>query len=122
MTAHHVYLVCPGATLAEVTRFYAEGLGFTPITKPESLQSVSVAWFDAGNLVFHIGYPAGGTVGGAHTALATPDLAAAQARLEAIGAVIDWNVIPMGYPRFTVRDPWNNQFEILPDTIPPRPL
>ncbi len=122
LQAHHCYLICPGADLAQVNRFYADGLGFAPLRKPDALRDFPVAWFDAGNMVFHIGYPAtGGVVGTAHTALATPDLAAAQAKLEAVGAAIDWQVIDMGYPRFYVKDPWGNQFEILPDTVSPRP-
>lgn len=120
-TAHHVYLVCPGATPAEITNFYQNGLGLPPVAKPESLRDVPVVWFDGGGVVFHIGHGKNGVVGTAHTALAVPNLEVAQARLEAVGAMIDWNVIDMGYPRFYTRDPWENQFEILPNSVPPRP-
>jgi catechol 2,3-dioxygenase-like lactoylglutathione lyase family enzyme len=118
MQTHHLYLVAPGATVEEVRRFYVEGLGLTETPKPESLSHVRVIWFEAGPIKFHIGYPEQGAVGDGHTALAADDLDAARQRLATLGYAIDNNVIPMGYPRFYVRDPWNNQFEILPPGLP----
>jgi catechol 2,3-dioxygenase-like lactoylglutathione lyase family enzyme len=118
MQTHHLYLVAPGASVDEVRRFYVEGLGLTEFAKPSSLSHVRVIWFEAGSIKFHVGYPEQGTVGDAHTALAADDLNAARQRLAALGYAIDDNVIPMGYPRFYVRDPWNNQFEILPPGLP----
>jgi len=46
------------------------------------------------------------------------DLDAVRARFIQMGYAVDDNVIPMGYPRFYVRDPWGNQFEILPEGLP----
>ena len=118
MTAHHLYLIAPGASPAEIRRFYGEALGLAEIEKPSSLLGTSVLWFTAGALVLHVGYPANGTVGGGHTALATESVEAARARFLEMGYVVDDNVIPMGYPRFYARDPWGNQFEILPSALP----
>src|SRR5690348_16684412 len=114
MTTHHVYLLAPGASPSEVRRFYGEGLGLPEIATPPSLARVPVLWFNGGPVSFHVGYPAQGDVGGGHTALATEDVAAALSRLQALGYAVDENAIPMGYPRFYARDPWGNQFEILP--------
>ena len=110
--------LAPGATLAEIRRFYGEALGLTETRKPDSLASTPVLWFQAGPIVFHIGHPASGVVGEGHTALAVGDVEAARARFLALGYTVDDTVIPMGYPRFYVQDPWNNQFEVLPDVLP----
>ena len=118
MTAHHLYLLAPGASAAEVRQFYADALGLPEIPKPQSLANASVLWFDAGSVVFHIGYPQSGTVGGGHTALAVEDVEAARARFLRLGLAVDDTVIPMGYPRFYLRDPWGNQFEVLPLGLP----
>lgn len=118
MTAHHIYLMAPGASPDDVRRFYRDALGLAESPKPDSLTHVAVLWFDAGTVKFHVGYPAEGIVGDGHTALATGDLEAVRARLPALGYVVDDTVIPMGYPRFYARDPWGNRFEILPDGLP----
>lgn len=118
MTAHHLYLLAPGATAVEVRQFYADTLGLPEIPKPQSLAGTSVLWFDAGLLVFHIGHPSTGTVGDGHTALAVDSVEDARTRFLERGCRVDDNVIPMGYPRFYLRDPWGNQFEILPASLP----
>ncbi len=117
-TAHHLYLLAPGASADEVRRFYGDALGLREIPKPSSLAPVSVLWFSAGPLVFHVGFPVEGIVGGGHTALAVNDVDAARDRFLGMGYAVDENVIPMGYPRFYVRDSWGNQFEILPVGLP----
>ena len=118
MTAHHLYLVAPGASPAEIRRFYADVLELPEIEKPPSLADTPVLWFDAGAIVFHVGHPTNAVVGSGHTALSVPDVAAARTRLLELGCAVDDNVIPMGYPRFYVSDPWGNQFEVLPSTLP----
>ncbi len=118
MTAHHLYLLAPGASPDEVRRFYRDALGLAETPKPASLSHHPVLWFSGGAIVFHVGYPAEGMVGDGHTALATDNLDAAQAQFLQMGYAVDDNVIPMGYPRFYVRDPWGNQFEILPEGLP----
>ncbi len=118
MTAHHLYLLAPGATPADIRRFYCDGLGLMEREKPVSLAHVPVLWFGAGAVTFHVGYPALGTVGDGHTALACDDLDGLRAHLLHMGYMVDDNVIPMGYPRFYARDPWNNQFEVLPPGLP----
>ncbi len=121
LTAHHIYLMAPGASPDAIRRFYTQGLGLPPCTKPDSLAHVPVLWFHAGDLIIHVGYPAEGTVGGGHTALATDDQAALRERLTSLGYTINDDVIPMGYPRFYAYDPWDNQFEILPAGLPVPP-
>lgn len=118
LTAHHLYLLAPDASPSEVRRFYGQGLGLAECQVPGSLAHVPVLWFSAGDILLHIGYPAQGVVGGGHTALATPNLDAVRLRLTALGYPIDTDVIPMGYARFYARDPWGNQFEILPGGLP----
>ncbi len=99
MTAHHVYLTAPGASPDDVRRFYRDALGLAEVPTPASLAHVLVLWFDAGSVKFHVGHPAEGTVGDGHTALATPDVEAARARLLEFGYIVDDNAIPMGHPR-----------------------
>ena len=98
-------------------RFYSEALGLTEVPKPASLAHISVLWFSAGAIVFHIGLTSEGVVGDGHTALATEDVAASRERFLQMGYAVDDSVIPMGYPRFYVRDPWGNQWEILPTEL-----
>jgi catechol 2,3-dioxygenase-like lactoylglutathione lyase family enzyme len=114
MTAHHLYLIAPGASPSEIRRFYGEALELPEVEKPESLAANPVLWFMAGTLVLHVGYPPTGTVGGGHTAFAAPSVDTARARFLEMGYAVNDNVIPMGYPRFYVSDPWGNQFEVLP--------
>ena len=85
MTVHHLYLLAPGASPDQVRRFYGAALGFTEVPKPPSLAGNPVLWFTAGALVFHIGYPPTGEVGGGHTALATDNVAAARSRFLEMG-------------------------------------
>ena len=117
MTAHHLYLIAPGASPAEIRRFYGAALELTEVEKPESLAANPVLWFTAGALVIHVGYPNVGTVGDGHTALAVEDVEAARVRFLEMGYAVNDNVIPMGYSRFYVRDPWGNQFEVLPASL-----
>ncbi len=98
--------------------FYRDALELTEVQKPDSLAHVPVLWFSAGAIVFHISHPTEGIVGDGHTALATDDVDAARARFLGMGYAVDDDVIPMGYPRFYARDPWGNQFEILPGGLP----
>ncbi len=118
LTAHHLYLVAPGGAPDDIRRFYGEALGLEAVRKPDSLAHTPVLWFAIGTILLHVGHPDQGIVGDGHTALASPDLGAVRARLSALGYVADDNVIPMGYPRFYVRDPWGNQIEILPEGLP----
>lgn len=118
LTAHHIYLLAPGASPDEVRRFYTQGLGLPECRKPDSLAPVPVLWFEAGAVIVHVGYPAQGTVGGGHTALASQDQEVVRQRLAILGYEINTDVIPMGYARFYVQDPWGNQFEILPAGLP----
>lgn len=118
MTGHHLYLLAPAGSPDDIRRFYHDALGLAEIARPASLEHTPVLWFSAGPIVLHVGHPAGGVVGDGHTALATPDVAAARARVLEMGYAVDDGVIPMGYPRFYACDPWGNRFEVLPDRLP----
>ena len=118
IAAHHIYLLAPGASADDVRRFYRDGLGLTEVPTPPSLAHVSVLWFSAGAVNFHIGCPNEGTVGDGHSALAVDDVDAARTHLSRLGYGVEAESIPMGYPRFYVRDPWGNRFEILPEGRP----
>ena len=113
IAAHHLYLLAPGASPGDVRRFYRDGLGLTEVQTPPSLAQVSVLWFSAGPITFHVGYPAEGVVGNGHTALATDDVETLRRHLAQMGYAVEDETIPMGYPRFFARDPWGNQFEML---------
>lgn len=121
LTAHHLYLVAPGATPSEVRRFYAQGLGLRECQKPDSLSHIPVLWFNAGTVIVHVGHPAEGIVGTGHTAFATDNQDAVRQRLGALGYTINDDVIPMGYARFYAIDPWGNQIEVLPAGLPAPP-
>ena len=116
--AHHLYLVAPGADPDAIRRFYRDGIGLPEREKPQSLLSTPVLWFDGGPIAVHVGYPEAGTVSTGHFALETDDLDAARARLLSLGYAMDDDVIPMGYPRFYVHDPWGNSIELLPPGLP----
>ena len=118
MMIHHLYLLAPGASADDIRRFYGQALGLAGAQKPDSLAHVPVLWFQAGPIKVHVGHPEEGVVGDGHTALAVADLDEVRARVSAMGYTVDDNVIPMGYPRFYLRDPWGNQFEILPEGLP----
>lgn len=118
MTLHHLYLLAPGAAPEEIRRFYGDALGLSERQTPDSLAHHSVLWFIAGTATLHIGYPAEGQIGNGHTALSTESLDDARARFLAGGYAVYDALISMSYPRFMVRDPWGNQFEILPDELP----
>lgn len=117
-TAHHLYLLAPGASADDLRRFYVQALGLTECEKPASLAHVSVLWFSAGAVKFHIGHPEEGIVGDGHVAVSVPDVQAARERVGALGYAVDNSAIPMGYDRFYARDPWGNQFEVLPEGLP----
>jgi len=118
VTGHHLYLLAPGASLADIRRFYCDTLGLAEVPKPVSLAQTPVQWFAAGPVLLHIGHPAEGIVGDGHIALTTPDVGMARAKCLEMGYRVDDDVIPMGYDRFYVHDPWGNQFEILPAVLP----
>lgn len=118
LAAHHIYLLAPGASAADVRRFYQDGLGLAELATPPSLAHIPVLWFSAGPITFHVGHPALGVVGEGHAALATNDVEAARTHLASLGYAVEAETIPMGYPRFYVRDPWGNRFEVLPAGLP----
>ncbi len=118
MTAHHIYLPAPGASPEDIRRFYGQALGLRECEKPASLVHISVLWFEAGAIKFHIGPVEEGNVGDGHTALAVPDVAVARVQVAAHGGPVDDAVIPMGYDRFYTQDPWGNRFEVLPEGLP----
>jgi catechol 2,3-dioxygenase-like lactoylglutathione lyase family enzyme len=118
MNTHHLYLLAPGASAEDIRRFYTQALGLSECEKPPSLAHIAVLWFAAGPIKFHVGHPKAGIVGDGHTALSVPNVEAARQHIASLGYAVDDTVIPMGYDRFYARDPWGNQFEILPEGLP----
>ena len=118
LAAHHITFLAPGASPDDVRRFYQGGLGLASVPTPPSLAHYPVLWFAAGPIMLHVGYPTEGVVGDGHTALAVDDVEAARTQLSSMGYAVEAETIPMGYPRFFVRDPWGNLFEILPTGLP----
>ena len=118
LVAHHITFLAPGASPDDVRRFYQEGLGLASVPTPPSLAHYPVLWFAAGPIMLHVSYPTEGVVGDGHAALAVDDVEAARTHLSSMGYAVEADTIPMGYPRFFVRDPWGNLFEILPTGLP----
>ena len=116
---------CPPGGEDDARRFYGDGLGLTEVAKPEPLRDRGGAWFrayDAAGRVaaeLHVGVedpclPARR----AHPAFVLDDaaaLAAAEARLEALGYPVDATeraTFP-GFERVHARDAAGNRVELL---------
>jgi catechol 2,3-dioxygenase-like lactoylglutathione lyase family enzyme len=112
---HHVNIVVPTGRTADVSGFYADVLGLTPVPKPAHGVGPGGAWFDidAGTQL-HVSERADAVMHeDMHFALVVDDIAATVARLEAAGA--PWREQPdlFGGRRGSTRDPLGNRIELL---------
>lgn len=109
----HVQITVPRALEAAALAFYREVLELTEIPKPAELRARGGAWFDLGNLQFHIGVdPEPSPRSKRHACFLVTDLAAAKAATLANGVAIEGESVAGGLARFFIRDPAGNRIEI----------
>jgi catechol 2,3-dioxygenase-like lactoylglutathione lyase family enzyme len=112
-TIDHVQIAVPKALEAEALRFYRSVLGLKEIPKPEELRARGGAWFEVGNIQFHIGVdPEPSPKSKRHVCFLVPDLAKAKDTTLAHGVTIEEEGVAEGLKRFFVRDPAGNRIEI----------
>ena len=112
----HVKLAAPFGSEPEARRFYGEVLGLSELPKPSALQRRGGVWFACGTDQLHIGISdrfAPATK--AHPALQVRlgDLDRLAERLEAAGAMVQWDDAIPGTRRFYSADPWGNRIEFV---------
>ena len=90
LTAHHLYLLAPGASPDDVRRFYRDGLGLAEVpTPPQASPTFPSSGSPPARSTSMSATPPEGIVGDGHTALATDDVDAARARCTALGYTVD---------------------------------
>jgi catechol 2,3-dioxygenase-like lactoylglutathione lyase family enzyme len=111
----HINLAIPEGEQAKARTFYEEVLGMTEIALPPQLVDRSLIWFQAGDVIIHLGVetpfqPARK----AHPALVVDDLDDFLAKFRERGLEIDGNQPPLdGYRRAHVFDPFGNRIELM---------
>ncbi len=106
-------MTVPRALEAECLAFYREVLALPEIPKPEELRARGGAWFQAGDIQFHIGVdPEPSPTSKRHVCFRVDDLAAARADAVAKGVTIESEGMAEGLRRFFIRDPAGNRIEI----------
>lgn len=109
----HVQMTVPRALEAECLAFYREVLELSEIVKPEALRGRGGAWFQVGDVQFHIGVdPEASPKSKRHVCFRVADLAAAKADVIAKGVTIDSEGVAEGLKRFFIFDPAGNRIEI----------
>jgi catechol 2,3-dioxygenase-like lactoylglutathione lyase family enzyme len=110
-TLDHVQVAMPPGGEEAARRFYAGLLGLAEITKPDALRASGGVWFAPG---VHLGVETDfRPPRKAHPGLRLGDLDGAAARLEAAGAVVEWDERRPGVRRFYTHDPFGNRLELL---------
>jgi catechol 2,3-dioxygenase-like lactoylglutathione lyase family enzyme len=109
----HVQMAVPRALEAPALDFYRNVLGLTEIEKPAELRARGGAWFQLGNIQFHIGVdPEASPKSKRHVCFLVPDLAKARADAVAKDIAIEEEGEAEGLKRFFIRDPAGNRIEI----------
>jgi catechol 2,3-dioxygenase-like lactoylglutathione lyase family enzyme len=112
----HVQLAMPPGEEDIAERFYAGGLGFTRLPKPEPLASRGGCWFGAGDVQVHLGVEADfRPAKKAHPALRVADLDDLCAHLAKDGIAVKWDTELPGVRRCYVDDPFGNRIELIDD-------
>ena len=108
----HVQIAVPRAREQECVAFYRTLLGALEIPKPAALRARGGAWFQLGNIQFHIGVDAEPSPPSRrHICFLVENLADARAWTEASGIAIQ-NDSAEGFQRFFIHDPAGNRIEI----------
>jgi catechol 2,3-dioxygenase-like lactoylglutathione lyase family enzyme len=113
----HVQLAAPAGCEEDARRFFGGLLGLEELEKPEALRSRGGVWFAlAGGGQLHVGVEEPfAPAQKAHPAFRLPaeELDPLAHRLEAAGAVVEWDDALWGVRRFFTADPWGNRLELL---------
>ena len=112
----HVQLAAPPGCEDDARRFFGGLLGLAEVAKPDAMRARGGVWFAVGAQQLHVGVTDAFTPAlKAHPALrvASEALDGLASRLEAAGAVVDWDEALAGVRRFYTADPWGNRIEIL---------
>jgi catechol 2,3-dioxygenase-like lactoylglutathione lyase family enzyme len=116
--AHHVQIAVPPALENAALRFYGNVLGLARIDKPEGTDEQRGAWFEAGNVQFHVGIQLQdfSPARKAHVGFVVEDLARLRTVLKGDGRPVkDGGAIP-GFTRIFSEDPAGNRLEFLQRT------
>lgn len=110
----HVLLAAPAECEAEASYFYRDILGFREIAKPKTLQMNGGIWFQAGNVILHIGIeepfiPAKK----AHPAICVKNMKALKDHLRKHQFSFHEDSQLPGAERFFIFDPFGNRLEFL---------
>lgn len=109
----HVQITVPRALEQAALEFYRHVLRLPEIEKPTELRARGGAWFQLGNLQFHIGVdPEPSPKSKRHVCFLVPDLAKARATAVANAVAIEEEGEAEGLKRFFIRDPAGNRIEI----------
>lgn len=110
----HVQLAMPPGSEAAARRFYAGVLGMTEVAKPPSLAVRGGCWFEAPDIVVHIGVEAPfAPARKAHPAFIVADLDASRAALTAAGAPVVPDDSLANVRRLYTADPFGNRIELI---------
>ena len=113
----HVQLAIPAGGEDEARQFWCDLLGFSELTKPESLAKRGGAWFENGPLQVHVGVetpfiPAQK----AHPAFRVTNLTAIVDLLTQSGHPVRWDSEIPEVIRCHVDDPFGNRIELIQAT------
>ena len=109
----HVQVAVPRAREQECVAFYRSLLGAAEIPKPAVLQARGGAWFQLGNVQFHVGVDAQvSPPSRRHICFLVGNLDDARAWAETNGIVIQNEGEAEGLQRFFIHDPAGNRIEI----------
>jgi catechol 2,3-dioxygenase-like lactoylglutathione lyase family enzyme len=114
----HVHIAMPAGEEAKARAFYGDVLGMTEIPKPLPLAGRGGAWFQAGDVIIHLGVEADfRPARKAHPAVVVDDVDAFLARCREYAVEIDASQPALaGYKRVHIFDPFGNRFELMEKT------
>ncbi|MDF3146711.1 MULTISPECIES: VOC family protein [unclassified Streptomyces] len=110
----HVQLAAPPGSEERLRTYYVGVLGMTEIPKPPVLAARGGCWFQAGGVQLHLGVEATfRPAKKAHPGLRVTGIERYGARLQALGAQVEWDENLPGHRRFYSYDPVGNRLEFL---------
>lgn len=114
MRLHHVQLAIPPGSEPECRAFYAGVLGWRELEKPAALKARGGLWFAVGTGELHLGVEVDfRPARKAHPAFAVSDLDALAAKLQAVGAPVEFDDAIAGLRRLYTADDVGNRVEFL---------
>jgi catechol 2,3-dioxygenase-like lactoylglutathione lyase family enzyme len=109
----HVNICVAPDQLEEARAFYADVLGFEPITRPDVSFHTPGYWFTVAGIEWHIGIEKPVERSFRHTAFEVADLDASRKHLEAHGVQLFEEPLIPNRRRFTFLDPFGIRMEFL---------